>query len=535
MMPKSTRATLVGTLVVLVALVALLQSRIDPLRRQPGIEPPQAGRIHRGPGSNLTLPFEYSLAAVSGFRQVVAGVLWVRADSFFHSGNYDAILPLLRIITWLDPNFLDVYSTGAWHLMYNFTDEQQRSDRRYLPAGLALLYEGQKNNPNVYDMFFEAGWNYFDKIKDYDNAVVNYQEAVKPERKPDYTRAGHGLAHSLERSGRIDESIRQWETLIKEHQRIISDPASTADRRSRAQQGIQSATRNLNMMKIRKVKREDHTKPPVDAQFAVQVVRVRPKVLEVSGRWNLVGAKSFDKYPEPIWGPVEGARVEVRLQDEKYKMPDYKEFTFEVDPDVTIMQDQVSVRGGAAIRPGSLYIAGASFGSAGRVAESEGVHVVDTNDKSIPKDLGVPLRKALAGGAPLSAEGRRQLEVIAGMTVEQLRGNADKLAELEKAGYHVGTRDFYKLGTFKREIDMSKDPKMYSFKKDRYELTFSFSPRNAPEFVQDRIGWSGEGLTDKKYLVVDKGRRDLRMLRKVVVLSREDLLGEGRKVLEPMR
>ncbi len=88
-------------------------------------------------------PFEYSLAAVAGFRQVVAGLLWVRADSFFHSGNYDAILPLIRVITRLDPNFLDAYATGAWHLTYNFTDEQQRSDRRHLPAGAAL----ERGNP----------------------------------------------------------------------------------------------------------------------------------------------------------------------------------------------------------------------------------------------------------------------------------------------------------------------------------------------------------------------------------------------------
>jgi hypothetical protein len=104
------------------------------MRRQVAIEPANARRALGSIGSNgATLPFEYSLGAISGFRQVIAGLLWVRADSFFHQGNYDAILPLIRIITWMDPNFLDVYATGTWHLTYNFTDEEQRSDRRYLP------------------------------------------------------------------------------------------------------------------------------------------------------------------------------------------------------------------------------------------------------------------------------------------------------------------------------------------------------------------------------------------------------------------
>ena len=31
---------------------------------------------------------------------------------------------MIRIITWLDPHFIDVYETGAWHMDYNFTDFQ---------------------------------------------------------------------------------------------------------------------------------------------------------------------------------------------------------------------------------------------------------------------------------------------------------------------------------------------------------------------------------------------------------------------------
>jgi hypothetical protein len=60
--------------------VAGLQSQIDPLRNQPAIEPKSARKILNG---NFTLPFEYSLGALAGFRQVVAGLLWVRTDSFF--------------------------------------------------------------------------------------------------------------------------------------------------------------------------------------------------------------------------------------------------------------------------------------------------------------------------------------------------------------------------------------------------------------------------------------------------------------------
>ena len=47
------------------------------------------------------------LFAMMGLREFIAGILWVRADSFFDEGNYDAVLPLLRLVTWLDPHQID--------------------------------------------------------------------------------------------------------------------------------------------------------------------------------------------------------------------------------------------------------------------------------------------------------------------------------------------------------------------------------------------------------------------------------------------
>jgi hypothetical protein len=114
---------LAGTLIPLTAAIIAFQAinDRDDMRRQPAIEPKSVKTAATASFGGAGLPFEYSLAALSGFRQVIAGLLWVRSDAFFHSGNYDAILPMIRLITWLDPNWLDVYATGAWHLMYNFT------------------------------------------------------------------------------------------------------------------------------------------------------------------------------------------------------------------------------------------------------------------------------------------------------------------------------------------------------------------------------------------------------------------------------
>lgn len=547
---QSQRSALVAAVAFFAICVVFLQTRIDPLRRQPAIEPANLGtNITRPIGSTgAALPFEYILGAMTGFRQVIAGLLWVRSDTFFHEGNYDAILPCIRLITWLDPNWLDPYATGAWHLMYNFTDTDQRSDRRYLPAGVALLKEGIANNPNQYDMYKELGWNNYDKIKDFDASAAAYADGIKNDPKFDVTQVEHALAHCYEKTGQVDKAIATWEDCVKRHKAIVDDKTSTPDDKARNQQGYENSLKNLFIDEIRAYHRKTQTQPPVDVEFTARVVRTKPKVLEISGQWNLVGSKDFDAgplknqkydlaalqhitdYGKGIlkFGPVDGARVDVRLQDAGYQMPTPSEFSFDVDPKVTIMQDSLSTRGGKVVAPGGVYIwRDTPTYSLGPDDNQAGVYAFDKTDGANP---GVPLDKALAGGAPIGPEGQKQLEIISHESFGQLKADPAKIATLVKQGYGISTQSRAVLGKFKREIDMSKDPKMYGFSADKYDLILSINPRTCPDFVQDRIGWEGEGWTDKRYLDT-KTLPGVRMIRQQIELNREDLTGSGTKVL----
>jgi hypothetical protein len=83
-----------------------------------------------------------------------------------------------------------------------------------------------------------------------------------------------------------------------------------------------------------------------------------------------------------------------------------------------------------------------------------------------------------------------------------------------------------RAGTFGRKVDMSKDPKMYSFKGDTYYLVFEFNPRATSPFIHDRFGWSGEGMTDPKYLWTDSSLQpDVRWVRKVYRITRDQVFG----------
>jgi tetratricopeptide (TPR) repeat protein len=387
-------------LLILFLLQAGLQWRILPLWSK-NYAPKQAAPVGLSP--------EQLLVAFAGFREFLAGMLWVRADGFFHSGNYDAILPMLRLVTWLDPHNIDVYSTGAWHIGYNFTDEAQRSDRRYIPLALKFLDEGIENNPNVWELYFEMGWMYFHKIQDPVNAVPWLQQANK---FPDMIPARrHTLAHALFKSGRFDEAIDLWS-------RLVLDAEKERHKGWEGHNLYDTRLKNFTDTLLDVVRRygpEPETQPPLNMHFDATVKVVRPRVILVEGKLAI---------------PTIGARVTVILRD-KGRTLDYspkalKVFTFEVDKNLTYMQDSLAVR------------------------------------------------------------------------------------EMK----------------FRREIDMSKDPKMYPFKAPEYEVEFIFDPRYASPQIQDRIGTDGIGMTDDRYL--DTSEPSARMLRKVVTLTREQILMMGR-------
>lgn len=284
------------------------------------------------------------LFALTGFREMIAGILWVRADSFFDSGNYDAILPIIRLVTILDPRQIDVYATGMWHIGYNFTDEEQRSDRRYIPSALALGKEGARQNPETYELFFETGWMWYHKIDDYyENAVKWFEEAQK---RPDMQTARKNLiSNALERDGRPDKALDALMKLYEEAAALYDkDKESYSNRQNRdtlegkldthivrmVQRGwfAEQAGRPLNGYDVY---------PPFDVGFSAKVTVTEARVLRFEGTWNVL--------------PV-GTRVRAVLRDADFPnaTPAGMEWDYSddvnLDPprDKTFMQELLFVR-----------------------------------------------------------------------------------------------------------------------------------------------------------------------------------------------
>lgn len=106
-------------------------------------------------------------ALAGEFRTVAANLLWIKADKYHHEfiahgGNWSQnkdILPLIRLITDLDPYFVEAYLTGGWILAtgLDLPDEAVRflkagilsnPNSSELHEGLGTLYAGRLGEPH---------------------------------------------------------------------------------------------------------------------------------------------------------------------------------------------------------------------------------------------------------------------------------------------------------------------------------------------------------------------------------------------------
>ncbi len=95
--------------------------------------------------------------------------------------------------------------------------------------------------------------------------------------------------------------------------------------------------------------REEHRKkdiyPPIDVQFEANWVRKRPKVFVVSGTMKLIAKADylqFDPNYKQDW--VDGARIDITLEDIDYKQPTLKEFSWDDTADAVLKEYQSAIK-----------------------------------------------------------------------------------------------------------------------------------------------------------------------------------------------
>jgi len=112
------------------------------------------------------------------FRHVFANLLWIKVDRYHHelqehqkSLEADSeLMPMIRIITWLDPHFVEAYGVGGWLL----TGYLHRPEE-----GRAFLEEGIAHNPGRWELYESMGWYYLKVRRDPERALQIFRKALE--------------------------------------------------------------------------------------------------------------------------------------------------------------------------------------------------------------------------------------------------------------------------------------------------------------------------------------------------------------------
>jgi tetratricopeptide (TPR) repeat protein len=130
------------------------------------------------------------VAALSGFRAIVADALFIQAYSAWENTEWGRMLLLFRHITTLQPRVMLFWDTAAWHMAWNasvaaMTDRNQphlalrvKAQREYFALGKDFLERGIENNPDRPDLYEALARLYKEKYKDHERASEYYAKAA---------------------------------------------------------------------------------------------------------------------------------------------------------------------------------------------------------------------------------------------------------------------------------------------------------------------------------------------------------------------
>src|SRR6476660_7790070 len=137
------------------------------------------------------------VAALSGFRAIVADALFIQAYAAWENTEWGRMLLLFRHVTTLQPRMLLFWDTAAWHMAWNaslaaLNDKKQprlalrvKAQREYFALGQDFLESGITNNHDRPDLYEALARLYKEKYQDHGRASEYYAKAAAlPEAAP---------------------------------------------------------------------------------------------------------------------------------------------------------------------------------------------------------------------------------------------------------------------------------------------------------------------------------------------------------------
>lgn len=138
------------------------------------------------------------LAALSGFRTLLADVLWIEAHVEWERHEYGRMNLLLGTVTTLAPRNATFWELSSWHMAFNASvavmeDRKEpklavrlKAQHEYFILGKDYLERGIANNPDSYSLHQALGLLYKEKLYDHCAASAEYTKAAACPRAPGY-------------------------------------------------------------------------------------------------------------------------------------------------------------------------------------------------------------------------------------------------------------------------------------------------------------------------------------------------------------
>ena len=170
------------------------------------------------------------VAALSGFRSLVADALFIQAHVAWERTEWGRMLLLFRQVTTLQPRALLFWDLAAWHMAWNastaaLNDRTQprlalriKAQREYFALGKDFLERGIKNNPDRPQLYEALARLYRDKYNDHERAAEFFAKAASLPGAASYAKrfAAYELAQC---PGREKEAYRQLHALYQSGER----------------------------------------------------------------------------------------------------------------------------------------------------------------------------------------------------------------------------------------------------------------------------------------------------------------------------
>ncbi len=139
------------------------------------------------------------LAALSGFRSVVADFVWLEAYSAWERVEYGRLNLLLNTATTLQPRNVEFWDQSAWHMAWNASVHaredrggqgrealRRKAEREYVLLGKDYAERGLASNPDARALHERLALIFYEKLHDPCAAAAAYARAAGSPRALGY-------------------------------------------------------------------------------------------------------------------------------------------------------------------------------------------------------------------------------------------------------------------------------------------------------------------------------------------------------------